>query len=186
MTKPFPQPEAQLILHLQAKQTAAFTYLYDAYAPALLGTLLRLVKNQAIAEDLLQDAFLKIWSTVDQYDPKQGRLFTWMLTITRNLAFDELRARKVQARANVYLTQHADDCSLLPHDELLLGHSLTSRLEPKYRAIVELVYYQHCTKQEIADTLKLPLGTVKTRFRVALQQLRFFFRQDIQHYHTIS
>jgi RNA polymerase sigma factor (sigma-70 family) len=176
--------EEILVCALQNHRSTDFTLIYDAYSPALYGVLLRLVKDSARAEDLLQDAFVKIWSTSQSYNPKQGRLFTWLLTITRNLAMDELRARKVRATASTYIYDRSSEAVGTDVAEGTVHHSLLSHLEPKHRAVVELMYYRDYTSQEAADMLKLPLGTVKTRVRTALQQLKHFFYQDIQHYYA--
>lgn len=175
--------EETLVRALQNHQSTDFTLIYNSFAPALYGVLLRLVKDPERAEDLLQDAFVKVWSNSHTYNPKQGRLFTWLLTITRNLAMDELRARKVRAAASTYIYEHVTESMIPVLAEGMSQQSLLSSLSPKYQPIVELMYYRDYTSQEVADTLKLPLGTVKTRVRMALQQLRQFFNQDIQQYH---
>lgn len=94
--------EVHLIRALHQHQSADFIQLYDAYAPALYGMLLRLVKDPACAENLLQEAFVKIWSTSRRYDPQQGRLFSWMIAITRNLALDELNAQGIRPLERSY------------------------------------------------------------------------------------
>ncbi|GAB4023425.1 sigma-70 family RNA polymerase sigma factor [Spirosoma migulaei] len=180
------QAEIELVQALKAKSPTAFSTLYDAYSPALLGTLLRLVKDQPRAEDLLQDVFIKIWSTIDSYDAQQGRLFTWLLTITQNIALDELRKQKVRRSANEYLARHNDQSCYLSFSDGPLYQSMLIYLEPKYRHIVELTFYGDYTKQEIATQLCLPLGTVKTRYRMALQLLKHQFCQDIRHYHVVG
>ncbi|AUD06848.1 RNA polymerase sigma factor [Spirosoma pollinicola] len=174
--------EEALVDNLRTHQSADFSRLYAAYAPALYGVLLRLVKDPARAEDLLQDAFIKIWLNRQHYDPAQGRLFTWLLTITRNVALDELRTKKKQLKASGYGYHQSDSVVLPTLIEGPLKGSLVSSLAPIYRAVVELMYYKGLTSQEAATHLKLPLGTVKTRARTALQQLKAQFRQDIQHY----
>ncbi|GAB4003848.1 sigma-70 family RNA polymerase sigma factor [Spirosoma sp. KCTC 42546] len=176
------QTETSFVLALQTHRSSDFSLLYNAYAPALYGVLLRLVNDPARAEDLLQDAFVKIWSNSHQYDPKQGRLFTWLLTITRNIAMDELRARKVQVKAASYLYEQSEQTTVANVPEGPVHGSLLNHLAPKYRAVVELMYYRDYTSQEAADQLKIPVGTVKTRIRTALQQLKVHFNQDIHHY----
>ncbi|WP_240543788.1 RNA polymerase sigma factor [Spirosoma foliorum] len=176
--------EEVLVSALQSHKAADFSLIYDSYSPALYGVLLRLLKDTARAEDLLQDAFVKIWTNSQHYSPSQGRLFTWLMAITRNLAMDELRARKVRATAAAYIGEHEVTATNLRLAEGMLNRSLLSQLAPKYQAVVELMYYRNYTSQEAADDLKLPIGTVKTRARKALQELKHYFNQDIQHYHT--
>lgn len=176
--------EAELIHALRHHQSADFARLYAAYSSALYGVIFRLVKDPIRAEDLLQDAFIKIWLNSQDYDPDQGRLFTWLLAITRNVALSDLRAQKVRLKASTYLGEWAEPATLPDLLEGTLTGSLVSSLEPTYRTVVELMYFQGFTGQEAAKKLKLPLGTVKTRVRSALQQLRVQFSVDIEHYRT--
>lgn len=178
--------EEQLVLALQGHLPADFAKLYEAYSAALYGVLLRLVKDSDLAKDLLQDAFLKIWSNSQNYDPRQGRLFTWLLTITRHVAMDELRARKIRSTASTYLYEH-DDQHVQPQVNAgMLDRALLSPLAPVYQTVVELMYYRNYTGQEAAAYLQIPLGTVKTRVRKALQDLKTHFNADIKHYQGFS
>lgn len=176
------QTEMRLVRALLDPTSTSFALLYDAYSPALYGVLLRLVHDQARAEDLLQDAFIKIWSNREHFDSKQGRLFTWLLTITRHVALDELRARKVRAVASAYIYDRSDKEVRPSLPEGKVDQTLLSHLAPKYQAVVELMYCRDYTSSEAAEKLKLPLGTVKTRARKAMQELRSHFRNDIHHY----
>ncbi|GAB3783916.1 sigma-70 family RNA polymerase sigma factor [Spirosoma horti] len=176
------QTEMRLVRALLDPTSTSFALLYDAYSPALYGVLLRLVHDQARAEDLLQDAFIKIWSNREHFDPKQGRLFTWLLTITRHVALDELRAQKVRTAASTYMYDRSDKEVRPALPEGKVDRALLSHLAPKYQAVVELMYYRDYTSLEAAEKLELPLGTVKTRVRKAIQELRSHFRNDIYHY----
>ncbi|MBO0951568.1 RNA polymerase sigma factor [Fibrella forsythiae] len=177
---PSPQAEEHLIASLLADHPAAFATLYTTYAPGLLRLLVRMLHDRGRAEDLLQDAFLKIWLNRQAYDAQQGKLLTWMLTIARNLALDELKHQKRLQTAAPYLT---DEPCFSTTSEGPLHYSVTAHLAPKYQEIIDLVYNQAYTREEVAQALGLPLGTVKTRYRFALQQLRCILYQDIHHYH---
>lgn len=177
---PSPQAEEYLVSGLLANHQAAFATLYTSYAPSLLRLLVRMLNDRERAEDLLQDAFIKIWLNRQAYDAQQGKLLTWMLTIARNLALDELKYQKRLQTAAPYLT---DDPCFSTTGEGTLYYSVTAHLAPKYREIIDLVYNQAYTREEVAQALGLPLGTVKTRYRFALQQLRCMLYQDIHHYH---
>jgi len=85
--------EEELVLLLLNQDQAAFSYLYDNYAGALNNVILRMVQEQQLAEDILQEVFIKIWNNIKQYDSSKGRLFTWMINITRNLTIDTLRSK---------------------------------------------------------------------------------------------
>lgn len=180
-----PQTEAYLPYTRQGQdeQSAAFTALYNTYYSSLFGVLVKLVNDHEKAEDLLQDTFIKVWTHLHQYDPAQGRPYTWLLTITRHVAMDELRHRKVQAQAVTYMCERTSEGTPSTFHEGLLNGSIFTLLPPKYRQIIELTYLHGWTQQEIAQELDLPLGTIKTHTRNALLELKQFFRQDIGQYH---
>lgn len=148
--------------------------LYDRYSEALYGIALRIVRDEGTAEDVLQDAFTKIWQNGQRYDAKKGRLFTWMLNITRNTAID--RIRSAQARQKI---QALDD-AVYNNPRMRTEQSTDSiglrkivqRLDPKYRAMIDLAYFGGYTHKEIEEKLNLPLGTIKSRLRIALRELR--------------
>ncbi len=168
--------EAELISSLKYKEEQAFSYLYDNYAPALYNIIQQIVPEREIANDVLQEVFLNIWRKIDSYDADKGRLFTWMLNIARNASIDKRRSKGYQDSlknqplaedVNVYAHQavkiHTDDYGL---------RKLVNKLKDEQKVLVELSYFQGFTHEEIAKSLNLPLGTVKTRIRAALSQLR--------------
>ncbi|UHG94475.1 RNA polymerase sigma factor [Spirosoma oryzicola] len=174
-----PQTEAYLVYTLQTGQASAFATLHRNYSSALFNVLVGLVGDYERAEDLLQDSFVKIWTHIHHYDPAQGRLYTWLLTITRNVALDELRSRKVHTKAVKYISQRSSELTQPVVNTGLVNGSVFALLPPKQRQIMELLYQKGWTLLEIAKKLKLPLGTVKTRVRMAIQTLKQFFHQDI-------
>ena len=94
--------EDELVLLLKNKEQHAFNYLYDNYSPALYGIIYKMVENKELAEDILQDTFIKIWNNFSNYDSIKGRLFTWMLNITRNLTIDSLRSKDFKKQNKIY------------------------------------------------------------------------------------
>lgn len=154
----------------------AFAQLYDRYSAALFGIILKVVKDQARAEEVLQDSFVKIWKSIHSYDPSKGRPFTWMLNIARNSAIDVVRTAEYRMSAtvqgidsHVYRTGNDDTRKGLDHigvDRVLQA------LPTEHREMIDMAYYQGWTQQEIAERTGLPLGTVKSRTRAALLQLR--------------
>lgn len=180
MKKPPPIPEAELVAALRTRSQKAYSVLYDNYAPTLLGIICKVVKNNDDAENLLQDTFVKVWRNIEHYDASKGRLFTWLLNIARNTAINFLRSQRsieftdIQTLADgVYMERS----SLT--DAINVGHigvsDSVSRLDPKLRQMIDLIYFEGYTQQEVADNLNMPLGTVKTRTRMALQQLKNLF-----------
>jgi RNA polymerase sigma factor (sigma-70 family) len=176
--KKIPIPEEQLIDHLKNKDDKAFELLYDNYAAALLGIISRIVKEEGEAENLLQDTFVKIWINIDQYDTSKGRLYTWMLAIARNSAINFVRTQKKPDTETIQNHESWVYTSSTSVEQTGANHvgvrEQVSKLDEKLRVIIELIYYMGYTQKEVAAKLKLPLGTVKTRTRTALQHIRGF------------
>ena len=169
--------EGELVALLQSRDTLAFNYLYDHYSAALFGVILPIVNEQELANDILQDVFLSIWRKIETYDPTKGRLFTWMLNIARNASIDVLRSKSFQnTRKNQPLGETVNWNSsyqvFQPDVEAIGLHKLLEKLKEEHRVLIELAYFKGYTHEEIAEIEGLPLGTVKTRIRNALIQLR--------------
>ena len=169
--------ENELITLLSRKEPAAINYLYDKYSAALYGIILRIVGIEEIAEELLQDAFVKICLHISSYDSRKGKLFTWMLNIARNLAIDKLRSKEFKRTAqtaplekNVYAVE-ASGFSELSVEGIGLKEVL-KKLPPDHQQLIELLYFRGYTQSEVSEELHMPLGTVKTRLRTAMTQLR--------------
>jgi len=173
--------EAELILGLKSRNEKHFGYLYDHYSPALYGIVLKVINDEAAAGDVLQEIFLKIWRSIDRYDADKGRLFTWMVNVARNTAIDTLRSKahkqglKVQelAASSNGMEQFAVHQAV---DHLGLT-KVIEQLNKEQRVIIDLAYYKGCTQEEISKILDIPLGTVKTRMRNAIIQLRTILKQ---------
>jgi RNA polymerase sigma factor (sigma-70 family) len=171
--------EQELTVALKAKDEQAFSYLYDHYCGSLYSIILQIVKSPEIANDILQDVFVSIWRKIESYDPAKGRLFTWMLNISRNASIDMLRSKNYQNSQknqeitdNVYGLNQVTQTSI---DSIGLSKFL-GKLRPEQRVLIELAYFKGFTHDEIAQLEDIPLGTVKTRIRSALLQLREFLK----------
>ncbi|WP_040006432.1 RNA polymerase sigma factor [Fibrisoma limi] len=174
--------ESVLIEKLNQRDQRAFHWLYDQYSPALYGVVLRIVRDEEQAQDLLQDIFIKIWKNLDAYDAQKGRLFTWMLNVARNTAIDALRSRKTQPASairtdeeNVHIVDRQHNTEQ-PNPEHIGVKEVVSQLRPERRELIDLVYFNGYTHEEAAEALNMPLGTVKTRIRAALQELKQLFK----------
>lgn len=169
----------RLLLQLQAKNKEAFAVLYHNYAAALFGMASRIIGSSMIAEDLLRDSFVKIWKYIDRYDAAKGTLFTWMANILRNTCFDYLRSKKRQMAISEqgleYVNGHVADSLAGAGEDGRALRLLTQKLEPKYRELIDLVYFYGYSQDEVATMLNIPIGTVKTRCRAALKQLRHLY-----------
>ena len=165
---------------LRHREKIAVEALYDMYSASLYGVILRIVIEQTLAEDLLQETFVKIWNSFSSYSSEKGRLFTWMVNIARNLSIDKVRSKdfrnqnKNQEIENtVNLIDEQKNTVYKP--ELLGIKDLVQTLRPEQKSILDLVYFKGYTHVEVADELGIPLGTVKTRLRMAIQELRKHF-----------
>lgn len=176
-TKKISLPEEELIYKLKCQDTIAIQALYDMYSGALLGIISRIITPTEIAEDILQETFLKIWNQCGSYDSSKGRLFTWMVNIARNSAIDKLRSRDHKNNSkNQNIENNVDfidsQKEIIFNADLLGIKEMVTTLKPEYKLILDLVYFKGYTHVETAEALDLPLGTVKTRIRMAIVELR--------------
>ncbi len=172
---PAADDDAALVQRLLARDERALRLLYEQYASRLLAVVLRLVRDEALAQDLVQEGLLKVWLGVGSYDPERGRLFTWMARLCTNHAIDALRSPRQQFhRRNTTLENSSAYGRAAPatfNPEHIGVRELALRLKPKQREVVELLYFGGCTQAEAAEQLGIPLATVKTRARAALVAL---------------
>jgi RNA polymerase sigma factor (sigma-70 family) len=182
--RPFVAEEV-LLEKLKQRDQQAFQWLYDQYSAALFGVILKVVREEEQARDVLQDSFVKIWRNLDSYDPNKGRLFTWLLNVARNAAIDALRASVANNKPSTAKTIHPDtdtvhlvdrQQSTPPVNSDHIGlKEVVETLRPERKQLIDLVYFGGYTHEEAAEELGLPLGTVKTRIRSALQELKQLF-----------
>ncbi len=172
--------ESQLARRLKAHDPHAMSDLYDRYSRLAYGLIHRIVRDTSVAEDLVQETFLRVWNRVPSFDEQRGALGPWVLTVARNRAIDYLRS--VQGRMSAgtldldYLentTLAADfEDSALALDRVRRLKSAFEKLTPNQRAVIELAYYEGLSQTEMAERMQQPLGTVKTWVRAALKALR--------------
>jgi RNA polymerase sigma factor (sigma-70 family) len=172
--------EDELVLALRNREKIAIEALYDMYSASLYGIISRIIIDTATAEDVLQETFVKIWHSFTSYSTEKGRLFTWMVNVARNLAIDKLRSKDFKNQnKNQELENNVtfiDEQNNTVYNPDLLGiKELVQTLKPDQKSILELVYFKGYTHVEAADELGIPLGTIKTRLRMAIQQLRKHF-----------
>jgi len=172
--------EESLVALLKQGDKNAFNYLYDNYSAVLFGVIRRIILDEITAQDVLQDVFVKIWNNIGQYEPVKGRIYTWMINIARNAAIDKLRSKgeimkgKIQTGEEVVFSTQQTGGTEQQTDVIGL-RKIVEGLKPEHYSIVDLAYYKGFTLDEISKTLDVPLGTVKTRMRAAMQHLRQYF-----------
>jgi len=170
--------EQELVKQLVAKNSNALATLYDNYSAALLGVIIRIVINQDLAEEVLQDSFLKIWNKIDSYSSEKGRLYSWMHRIARNLALDKLRSKEVsKMKATDALENKASKMidSKNNYESNLFSEDILKYLNENQAHVIKLMYFHGYTGEDIAKESNIPLGTVKSRVRSALKKLRSIY-----------
>jgi RNA polymerase sigma-70 factor (ECF subfamily) len=177
--------EYELVSLLKAKDGKVFNYLYQKYGGGIYNIIFQIIPDSDLASDLVQETFIQIWNKIDSYDSTKGRLFTWMLHIARNLSIDMLRSKGYRNKLKTQEAPENEDegyygAKVLVMPDALLNSGLKKAvqlLKPQYRDIIELVYFQGYTQAEVAEMQGTPLGTVKTRIRNALVQLKDYLSE---------
>ena len=166
-----------LVQRFQQKDISAFEKLHGMYAENICGVIKTIVRNDALAQEICQDVFVKIWDKSDSYSNSKGRFFTWVLNIARNAAIDEMRSkshkqqkRNLSADSFVGILDYANDEEATIDTKGL--KRLIKKLKVKCLEIIDMIYYRGYTQKEVAEELDIPLGTVKTRNRSCISQLR--------------
>ena len=171
--------EQELVALLKEQNNDAFNYLYDHYSGALFTIINQIVPDKDTASDVLQEVFVNVWRKIGSYDETKGRLFTWMLNIARNAAIDKVRSKGYRDNQRTQTIAEGESGMAMSSNPVVndvgLKKVLTT-LNEEYRKLIDLSYFQGFTHEEIAKMLGIPLGTVKTRIRTAISQLRTMIR----------
>jgi RNA polymerase sigma-70 factor (ECF subfamily) len=181
--------DADLMALAAAGDTRAIEVLYDRYNRIVYSFALRIIGDRQSAEELLQEVFFRVWRQADSYSDRRGSFVTWLLSITHNMAIDEVRRRRRRPqRADQedpieFLATMADRGRSVEQDVLLNTlreqvNAAMSELPEAQRDALELAYFRGMTQREIADELGEPLGTIKTRMRLGLRKLRAYLEQQ--------
>lgn len=165
--------EQHIVSLLAEKDDRAIALLYENYGDTLYGVAHKVVRDDDLAQDVLQESFIKIWKKADTYDASKAKLFTWLFRITRNTAIDKLRSANNKASKEVQIDV-SDVYSVgvkgIDPDLLDVQDNL-DRLEPKYRVVLEALFFGGMTQQEASEELEIPLGTIKSRLKIGLREL---------------
>jgi RNA polymerase sigma-70 factor (ECF subfamily) len=177
------EQQRSLARRLKAGDERALGELFDAAAPWILGLAFRILRDEDEADEVVGDVFVEVWRHIDQHDRARGPLMPWILSIARNRSLDALRRRRRWWRKSAHLEQAhtaegGDIAPAAPHEAAVPGwplhrevHAALAALAEEQRRLVVLSYFEGLSHREIARRLRQPLGTVKTRLRLAHQQL---------------
>lgn len=171
----------QVLSLLISRDERGFNYLYDNYSGALYGVIIRIVRYEEEANEVLQDVFVKIWNSIVSYDENKASLYTWMLNIARNSAIDRLKSKAFQNDLqNQSIPDFVSDDMGLSVEQ---NHNFNevqngvNTLKEDYKILINKAYFGGFTQEEIAEELGIPLGTVKTRTRAALVELKNILKE---------
>lgn len=176
----FADPEERaLIARLQGRDPQALAELYDRYGKMAYSLVFRVVRDAAIAEDLVQETFLRVWNRVHSIDSEKGSVGPWLLAVARNRAIDYLRSSQGRERNAAELDEtacaplHCElEAGILLSDQARRARAAMDKLPANYREVIELAYFEGLSQTEMAAKMGQPLGTVKTWVRTALRSLR--------------
>jgi len=183
--------DEELMQRLLYRDLRAFRALFDRYGNLVYSAALRVVRDAQIAEDMVQEIFLRIWRKPDSYVAQRGRFVTWLTSVTRNRAVDEIRSRGRRFRHETASPEEQErelpapdtnDPALTAElaDQRRLILVALAQIPQEQRQIIELAYFGGFTQQEIAQRLSQPLGTVKTRIRLGMQKLRVALTPELK------
>jgi len=178
--------DANLLNAIARQDEQALASLYDRYRLTLFGLLMRILRSREEAEDVLQEVFLQVWRRASDFDPQRGRPFTWLVTLARSRAIDRLRQLGSRERAASSVIElagegmvDAAENTFRSEQRQLVAAALTELSEEQRRALI-LAYFEGLTQAEIAERLRSPLGTVKTRMRSGMIKLRELLSQQME------
>jgi len=166
--------EKQIVTLLQNSDKKAISLLYENYADALFGVIKKIISDDDTAQDVLQESFVKIWRYAKKYDPSKAKLFTWLYRIAYNTAIDKVRSQKNKKSNEVQMESssvYKVTSNELNQDVLDIKKHLSS-LDEKYQIVINALFFEGMTQQEASDELDIPLGTIKSRLKIGLRELK--------------
>jgi RNA polymerase sigma-70 factor (ECF subfamily) len=177
--------DLSLLQRIVARDTAALAELYDRHGRLLFGLILRIVRDRAEAEEILQEALVRVWTRAETYDARMGGPLSWMVRVARNCALDRLRARRVRATVHAPAIDVAaveaavsgtdiqtPEAAVLDAERRRTVSDALAGLPAEQRQLIEAAFFEGYTHSEIAQRFGLPLGTVKTRIRAGMMAMR--------------
>ena len=166
--------EKEIVSLLQKSDKKAISLLYEYYADSLYGVIQKIITDENTAQDVLQETFVKIWRYSKKYDSSKAKLFTWLYRIAYNTAIDKVRSQKNKNGKEVQIETSAVykvSSGELNQDVIDIKKHLSS-LDEKYQIVINALFFEGMTQQEASDELDIPLGTIKSRLKIGLRELK--------------
>lgn len=175
-----PEEDRNLAKRLQQREPSALAELYDRYGRLAYSLIYRIVHDVGVAEDLVQETFLRVWNRSQGFDAQRGALGAWLLTVARNRAIDYVRSSGGKMARGALELEHAEhptlfgnfEADVLSQDRARSVRGALEKLNENQRHVIELAYFEGLSQTEMAERMGQPLGTVKTWVRTALKNLR--------------
>lgn len=166
-----------LVLQFQKKDVKAYEQLYNMYCNSISGVINAIVKNDEVVQEITQDVFIKAWNNAESYSSKKGRFFTWLLNIARNAAIDYTRSKKFkQSKQNLnsdfFVDIIASNDNLDAKVNAIGLKEFVNKLTDTCKSVIQLLYFKGFTQKEASEELQMPLGTIKTKNRTCIGNLR--------------
>jgi RNA polymerase sigma-70 factor (ECF subfamily) len=174
------EDDRNLAERLKRREPAAMAQLYDSYGKLAFSLIYRIVRDVGVAEDLVQETFLRVWNRVQGFDAARGALGPWLLAVARNRAIDYIRSsggKMARGSLDLEYAEHPStfvnfESDLLTRDREIRVRKAVDRLNENQRHVIEMAYFEGLSQSEMAERMGQPLGTVKTWVRSALKSLR--------------
>ncbi|MGY0391773.1 RNA polymerase sigma factor [Bizionia sp. KMM 8389] len=174
--------EEEIVDLLGKGDKKAISLLYENYGDALFGVISKVLKDPNLAQDALQETFIKVWKKAKTYDSKKAKLFTWLYRIAYNTAIDKVRSynnktnKEIQIDASDVYTLTGDS---LNQDVLDIQKHLGA-IDEKYQIVIKALFFEGMTQQEASNELNIPLGTIKSRLKIGLRELKKIYAPEIK------
>lgn len=166
--------EQHIIGLLQKGDKKAISIIYENYSESLYGVISKIIKDPDLAQDVLQESFIKIWKNGKSYDAKKAKLFTWLYRIARNTAIDKYRSTSTKFEKEIQIEDsnvYKLSVMSLNQDAIDLKKHIAA-LDAKYQIVLNALFFEGMTQQEASEELNIPLGTIKSRLKIGLRELK--------------
>lgn len=166
--------EKEIVSLLERGDKKAIHLLYENYADALYGVIKKIITDDDTAQDVLQESFVKVWRYSKKYDATKAKLFTWLYRIAYNTAIDKVRSLKTKIDNEIQIetsSVYKITSNELNQDVLDIKKHLNT-LDEKYQIVLHALFFEGMTQQEASEELDIPLGTIKSRLKIGLRELK--------------
>jgi len=174
--------EKQIVILLKDGDKRAINLLYENYSDTLFGVISKVISDKDLAQDALQETFIKVWKKAKTYDPKKAKLFTWLYRIAYNTAIDKVRSRSNKTSKEVQIESsnvYKLTTKSLNQDVIDIKTHL-KRIDEKYQTVINALFFEGLTQQEASDELNIPLGTIKSRLKIGLRELKKIYDPELK------